>query len=52
MLFNNHHHFFQRSITSSFAKAVDGTFNLSCSINNTSYRICCGEPQIVVAMAG
>ena len=34
MLLDDHHYFFQRSITGSFTKAIDGTFNLSCTIQS------------------
>ena len=52
MLLNDHHHFFQRSIAGSFAKAVDGTFNLPCTGYDAGNGIGCCKSKIIMTMTG
>ena len=51
MLFQDHHHFFERSITGSLAESIDGTFYLAGTVQNTRYRIGGGQAEVIMAMA-
>ncbi len=52
MLFDDHNHFFERSVACSFSEAINSTLYLSRTINNTLNRICCCKAEIIVAMTG
>ena len=52
VLADDHHHLFQGSISGPFTQSVDGTFNLSGSINDAGNRISSRQTKIIMAMTG
>ena len=45
-----HNHFFHRSISSSFTKAINSTLNLSCSSSNASQRIGNSKAKVIMTV--
>ena len=52
MAFNNHRHFFERSISGTFTDTIDSNFHLTGSIQHTCHCVGGSHTQIIVAMGG
>ena len=52
MAFDNHSHLFERSVSGTFANAVDSDLHLTGTVQHARHRIGSGHTQIVVAMSG
>ena len=50
--FQNHGHLFERSISGTFANAVDGNFHLPGAVQYSGNGVGCCHTQIVVTMSG